>query len=88
MLNSVFAAAAAGVLLTGGGAAELQDCEAGYQTFLGNLAKLVHTVQSDEAADVIRKSLAVYDSCKAGDSFNSASAWQAILNELTQRPSH
>jgi len=88
MFHIVIAATAAGVLLVGGSAVDRQDCATGYQTFLGDFAKLVHSVSSEDAVDAMRKSLAVYDSCKAGDNFEPGSAWRKILDDLRSKPAH
>jgi hypothetical protein len=85
MVHAAIAFVTAGVLLVGGGAVELQSCDTGYRTFLGDFTKLIYDVSSEDAVDAVKKSLAVYDSCKAGDSYEPAGAWRKILDDLKSK---
>jgi hypothetical protein len=75
----------AAVMLTAANPRPSQDCEAGYQTFLGDFSKLVHTTTGAEASDAVRRSLAVYDACKAGDEFSPDAAWNSIIDTLKSK---
>lgn len=77
------AVAVAGLTLAAADVPERPDCDAGYQTFLGDFSRLVHTINAPDAVEGLRKSLAVYDACKAGDSFEPGEAWRAIIRQIT-----
>ena len=79
------AAASALIVLEQGAAATPQNCDAGYQTFLGDITALIYTTTAPEASEALRRSLAVYDSCKAGDAFAPEASWSAIIQDLKSK---
>ena len=82
MFKTTLAALAAVLVVGSAPAYAAQDCDAGYKTFLGKMMKKVEATPAITIADVLRKGLAAYDSCKAGDSFSPQGVWDQLAADL------
>jgi hypothetical protein len=49
---------------------------------MGKMSVLINKMSGYELADVVRKSLDAYDSCKAGDGFSPHGVWDQIEAEM------
>jgi hypothetical protein len=58
------------------------DCDAGYKSFLGRMSKLLDESAAVDSADGLRRSLAIYDACRAGDDFSPHGVWDKILADM------
>ena len=58
------------------------DCDGGYKTFLGSMAVYIERTAKTDLADAVRKSLAAYDSCKAGDAYSPVVVWNKIIEDM------
>jgi hypothetical protein len=59
-----------------------EDCDGGFKTHMGKMSILINKMSGYELADVVRKSLDAYDSCKAGDGFSPHGVWDQIEAEM------
>lgn len=58
------------------------DCDKGYKDFLSKMSIYVDKMTGYELADAVRKSLDVYNTCAAGDSFTQYGIWDQILADM------
>ncbi len=59
-----------------------EDCAAGYKTFMGKMAVFIPNVSGGDLASAVKKGLAAYDSCQAGDDFSPHGVWDKILADM------
>ena len=62
-----------------------KDCDGGYKTFLGSMAVYIERTATADLADTVRKSLAAYDSCKAGDAYSPVVVWNKIIEDMKSK---
>lgn len=58
------------------------DCDGGFKTHLGKMSIYIDKMSGYELADAVRKSLDVYNTCKAGDDFSPNGVWDQILADM------
>jgi hypothetical protein len=61
------------------------DCDKGFQDHMAKMSVFVEKVVGFELADAYRKSLNVYDSCKAGDGFSPPGIWEQIEADMAAK---
>ena len=81
-MTKLLITAAALVLAAAIPASAKTDCDGGFKTHLTNMSIYVDKMSGYELADVVRKSLDAYDSCKAGDTFSPHGVWDQIIADM------
>lgn len=61
------------------------DCDEGFKTHLSKMTIYVDKMSGYELADAVRRSLDVYNSCKAGDNFSPHGVWDQILADMASK---
>lgn len=61
------------------------DCDAGFKNHLSKMTIYVDKMSGYELADVVRKSLDAYNSCKSGDSFSPHGVWDQIITDMESK---
>ncbi len=82
MKKTFFAALAAWIAAASSPALAKTDCDVGFKTHMTNMSIYVDKLSGYELADVVRKSLDAYSSCKAGDSFSPNGVWDQIIADM------
>lgn len=61
------------------------DCDSGFKTHLGKMTIYVDKMSGNDLAEVVRRSLDAYDTCKAGDDFSPHGVWDKIIEEMQSK---
>jgi hypothetical protein len=59
-----------------------EDCDAGFKTHMGKMSIYIDPTSGNDLADVVRRSLDAYNSCKAGDNFSPHGVWDQIIADM------
>ena len=59
-----------------------ENCDAGFKTHMGKMSIYIEKLSGNDLADVVRKSLDAYNSCKAGDDFSPHGVWDKIIADM------
>ncbi len=62
-----------------------EDCAGGYKTFMGKISTFIPNVSGGDLASAVKKRLAAYDSCQAGDSFSPKGVWDQIEKDMAAK---
>jgi hypothetical protein len=82
MRKTSLAALAAAMAIAASPALAKTDCDGGFKTHMQNMSIYVDKMSGYELADVVRKSLDAYNSCKAGDTFSPHGVWDQIIADM------
>ena len=85
MLKTVCTVMAGALTMAAPAAFAGTDCDGGYKTFLGSMAVYIERAAATDLADAVRKSLAAYDSCKAGDAYSPVVVWNKIIEDMKSK---
>jgi hypothetical protein len=85
MTKIALSLAAAALLAGMTPAAAGTDCAAGYKTFMGKISTFIPNVSGGDLASAVKKGLAAYDSCQAGDSFSPRGVWDQIEADMAAK---
>jgi hypothetical protein len=85
MTKIALSVAAAALLAGMVPAAAATDCAAGYKTFMNNMTVFIPNVTGSDLASAVKKGLAAYDSCQAGDSFSPKGVWDQIEADMASK---
>ena len=85
MTKIALSLAAAALLVGMTPAIAAEDCAAGYKKFMGNISVFVPNVTGGDLASAVKKGLAAYDSCQAGDSFSPKGVWDQIEKDIAAK---
>lgn len=61
------------------------DCDDGFKSHLGKMSIYVNKMSGYELADVVRKSLDAYNTCKSGDTFSVHGVWDQIIADMQNK---
>ncbi len=85
MTKIALSLAAAALLAGMTPAAAATDCAAGYKTFMNNMTVFIPNVTGGDLASAVKKGLAAYDSCQAGDTFSPKGVWDQIEKDMAMK---
>ena len=85
MTKIALSLAAAALLAGMAPAVAAEDCAAGYKSFMGKMSTFIPNVSGGDLASAVKKGLAAYDSCQAGDSFSPRGVWDKINADMAAK---